>query len=191
VPQILDVCSQSGLVADGDSLNYGVAEISLASLQHVDFLAAEIGGTDCQQATDTYDLYAAHLYDAHRTRNAVALGCGHNSYIHGYTTDQTYAQILAYFAKARATGYSELNLWTVLPSIEVDTTWRHTLNTLIINGAATNGYTVIDVASDPTIGCDLCWQNTTYYDSGVHLTPAGKTIQASYLTPVLQAGGFQ
>lgn len=189
MPQVLSDCSRWGLVTDGDSLQYLVGGVAMATLQPMDFLGAQIGGTDCLDTVSNYDLYGYQGYRSGRLLNLYALGCGHNSYIHGRSAADTYSDMLAVLAKAQATGYTRA-LWTILPSVEVNNTWRAAVNTLIRDGAVANGYTVIDVAADTTIGEDNDWMNLTYYDpDGVHLTTAGRAIQASYLNAVLQAAG--
>lgn len=43
-----------------------------------------------------------------------------------------------------------------------------------------------DVNLDANLGCELCWQNTTWFADGTHMTPAGYARENSvWLTPTL------
>ena len=120
----------------------------------------------------------------------MVLVCGRNNLGSGVSPATTFAQMEAYISAAKATGYTVV-VQTVISSFNVNNTDRATLNTLIRNNAVADGYTVMDVAADPNLGCDLCYLSPVYFLDLVHLTyDAGMPIQAAYLKSTLQSLGF-
>lgn len=163
-----------------------------------------VGGMRCDQRS----LYAPTDVDAHfsttQKYNVVSLNCGINDYKQG-TSDPniTFGKIVSYVRDRKSAGWNYVIVLTVEDDQAVNLgdqtawqTYRHSLNTLIRNGAATYGYVVMDIASDPTMGCDGCALNCTYFlcpggaDSNEHPTVAGNAIFATYLQAVLSSLGF-
>ena len=65
---------------------------------------------------------------------------------------------------------------------------RASLNSLIQSNAAAMGILVADVAADSRIGCDLCYNDTTYFSTDLtHLNDAGYNIVASIAAPVINS----
>lgn len=180
-----------------------------------------LGGTDCIQANTNYagntDLNpptgaaglvplgpqaASLFYNPRRRLNLITLECGVNDYVHGNTAAQAFTGITNFVTAAKATGYTVF-VATLTDSCHIDlgggeTTFRAALNTSIRNGAAGQGYTVVDYAANANIGCDGCSLSTTYFQTpeagcssgGVHLTAAGVAIQAGIMESAMAAAGI-
>lgn len=116
---------------------------------------------------------------------------GVNDALAGSNAAAIYASLLSY-AQGRIAAGHRVAICTELPATSTaanNVTWnttRATLNTSIRNGAAANGYTVIDLAADATIGGNAASDNTTYYNADkLHLTTAGYAIVAGVVATAL------
>lgn len=99
--------------------------------------------------------------------------------------------ILSFVSQAKASGYQVIVL-TMTDAGEPRETFHNQLNPLITGGAAANGYIVADMTSDPFVSCNGCFTNGTYFQSdGVHLTPTGLAVVATYLETALATAGLQ
>lgn len=114
--------------------------------------------------------------------------CGAND-VGANDPNASYASILSWVSAAKATGYSVVVL-TMISKLGGDT-FKNSLNTLILNGAVANGYTVADMTADTHVGCDGCYSNLTYFQAdGIHPTATGESTIAGYLETALQSLGF-
>lgn len=195
----MTVCSDQGILGFGDSLSYTPPPLAVADGMHPsDVFIGSLGGTDCSDQITRYPTYGAPFFTARRSYNVMAFLCGTNDFVHGKSAATAYADLLSTVALAQATGYT-VTVSTIISAERFDTasgrTWRSDINAAILGGAGTHGYTVWDVASDPDLGCDACWQNPTYFNHAetdvVHLTDAGQSIQAGYLKAALLLLGLQ
>lgn len=192
-------CSDQGILGFGDSLSYTPPPLAVAMGMHpTDLFIGSLGGTDCSDQVTRYPTYGAPFYRSRRTYNVMALLCGTNDFVHGKSAATAYADLVTTVGLAQATGYT-VTVSTIISAERFDTVsgraWRSDINTLIRSGAATYGYSVWDVATDPDLGCDNCWSNATYFNHSeadvVHLTEAGQAIQAGYLNTALLSIGLQ
>jgi len=181
-----------------------------------------LGGTTCVQANTNYagntDLNpptggaglvpmgpqaAIAFYNPRRRVNLITLECGVNDYVAGNTAAQAFTGITNFVTAAKATGYTVF-VATLTDSCHIfdggaETTFRAALNTSIRNGAAGQGYTVVDYAANANIGADGASTNLTYFqieptcgngsNEGVHLTAAGAAIQAGIMEAAMTAAG--
>jgi hypothetical protein len=161
-----------------------------------------IGGTDLNPPIGSWPSQAAiSFYNPRRRTQIITLECGVNDWIHGNTAAQAFTGITNFVTAAKATGYTVF-VATLTDSCHIylgggETTFRAALNTSIRNGAAGQGYTVVDYAANTNIGSDGASQNTTYFQTpeggcatgGVHLTAAGVAIQAGIMEAAMTAAG--
>ncbi len=63
------------------------------------------------------------------------------------------------------------------------------MNSSINSNAISEGWAdaVADIGGDTTIGQTGDYSNGTYYSDGIHLTDAGHTIAATYITAAINA----
>jgi hypothetical protein len=177
-----------------------------------------VGGTDCEQAAAGFsggtDLNppsgiggfpsqaALNFYNPRRRVNLITLECGVNDWIHGNTAAQAFTGVTNFVTAAKAAGFTVF-VSTLTDSCHIfegggETTFRAALNTSIRNGAAGQGYTVVDYAANANIGADGANQNSTYFiipdggctSGGVHLQPAGVAIQAGIMEATMTAAGL-
>ncbi len=150
-------------------------------------------GTTCTQMAGSYAAHVGSKYNGAKVGNAASILCGANDYLFGGTAAAAYTQILAWVASAQATGFSPVLVATMIShSGAGGDTFKNTLNASITGGAVANGYTVVDFGADPTMGCDGCFSNTTYFQSGgIHPTAAGDAILSGILQAVLKTAGLQ
>jgi hypothetical protein len=168
----------------------------------VNYIDVAVGGYTCTQranlaAQDVDPHYAAPNYF-----NIVTFQCGINDYKQGTTNATTvYGRITSYVASRKAVGWKVFILTVEddqSPSLGCPCngasaweTFRASLNSQITGGAVANGYSVIDIASDATMGCVGCASNLTYFNSDLeHPTVAGYAIFATYLQAALTGIGF-
>lgn len=124
-----------------------------------------------------------------------------NDYVQGNTAAQAFTGITNFVTAAKATGYTVF-VATVTDSCLIsaggaETTFRAALNTSIRNGAAGQGYTVVDYAANANIGADGASFNLTYFQpdiscgntGGIHLTATGVAIQAGIMESAMIAAG--
>jgi lysophospholipase L1-like esterase len=94
----------------------------------------------------------------------------------GYATNTFYPSLLAYIADARAAGFTHIIVCTGLPRGGWDAIQKGTelaaYNALVRNGAAANGYTVCDRATDPFLGGYTYMGDRTVWQDDVHPTAA-------------------
>jgi len=144
---------------------------------------------------------AIQFYNPRRRTQIITLECGVNDWIHGNTAAQAFTGITNFVTSAKATGYTVF-VATLTDSCHIfegggETTFRAALNTSIRNGAAGQGYTVVDYASNANIGADGASESATYFQTGepgctgggVHLTAAGAAIQAGIMEAAMTAAG--
>ena len=175
-----------------------------------------VGGTDCQQAATSFssglDLNpppgsfpsqaALSFYNPRRRANIVTLECGVNDWIHGNTAAQAFTGITNFVTAAKAAGFVVF-VATLTDSCHInlgggETTFRAVLNTSIRNGAAGQGYTVIDYAANATIGADGASLNATNFQTpepgcasgGVHLMPVAVAVQAGIWETAVAGAGY-
>jgi hypothetical protein len=132
------------------------------------------------------------------------LQCGVNGYVHGHTAAQEFTGITNFVTNAKATGYTVF-VATVQDSCHIfdggaEASFRAALNTSIRNGAAGQGYTVVDYAANANLGADGASTNLTYFqveptcgngsNEGIHFTAAGVAIQASIMEAAMTAAGL-
>lgn len=97
------------------------------------------------------------------------------------------AHLVTHVQQAQAAGLTQIVVGTCLPrkavlfnaNFEVE---RPGLNAAVVAGAATYGYRVADVASDPVLGDVNAPDDTSLYPDKLHLTDLG----ASYASPYFQ-----
>lgn len=122
----------------------------------------------------------------------MSIECAINEYVHVSTDPATiHAALLSYVAAAKALGFANVVVVTMADTALVPFSARSAINALDIADAAGNGYTIADVSSDATMGCNGCGANLTYFQDGTHPTVAGNAILATYLKSALQTIGFQ
>ena len=152
-------------------------------------------GTAVTEMLAQLNLYGPGWYRPETSLNVTSIGGGTNDYIQGKSVAVVYAQLLEFVATSHVMGYQHVIIETVPSATQFNpapgNTWRNDLNAAITGGAVANNYTVSDIASDPIIGCQTCYQNTTYFADGVHFTSAGKLIKAQYMYNALYALGFR
>lgn len=186
-------------VATGDSISAGTNYPTIAwnslTPSIIRFANTATSGYGCSTINSEYTSVVAPFYNSARDRNVVSIMCGAND---GGTPDASYATILLWVAKAKATGYTVIVLTnTSINGMRSDSggpitgdQWMQELATLIRNGAVANGYTVSDVNANATMGCTGCYANTTYFSDGEHPTVAGQNIISPILKSTLQSLGF-
>lgn len=175
---------------------YSSYNINTGQTPQILYFDTAIGGRTCQDRITNGPILVDPFMNSHRKYNIVSFQCGLNDYAGGITNPNTvYASILTYVAARKAAGAGFVIVLT-MEDAQVFTpnstfqTFRSTLNGLIRAGAVANGYTVMDIAADATMGCDGCASNTTYFRDGEHPTAAGYTIFANYLNPILTTIGL-
>jgi lysophospholipase L1-like esterase len=111
---------------------------------------------------------------------------GTNDLVTATTPAATYAYLLTIVSAIKATG-ATIIVFTILPRGDLtDDGLRQAYNTLIIDGATANGYTVANVGVDPLIGIPGAEFNATYYYSDhVHPITAGEMVIVPYLINAL------
>ncbi len=186
------------MAADGDSITAGsgtaapsqtypaVARDSLVA--GTAYSNTAVSGQTCAQIAARYSTSVAPFYASNRARNVASIMCGAND--GGGTAAASYASILSWVSAAKASGYQVIVL-TMLSRVGGDT-FKNALNPLITGGAVANGYTVADAGSDPNLGCDGCYTNSTYFQAdGIHPTVVGEALVATgYYEPALASLGF-
>ena len=127
------------------------------------------------------------LYSPGRPLNIAVVLIGINNLGGGQTPAQVYSQLVAYCQSLQAGGWKVVVC--TLPSADyqgtVEDTSRDTYNSSIRSGWTGFADALADVASDPHLGPDGSYSNTTWYSSDqLHLSDAG---YASVATVVLGA----
>jgi len=176
------------VIWDGDSLTFGSTNsypnqvvTTLSGLK-----VAVSGRTIAQMITDAPTKVDIH-YRPYIPRNVVSFWGGTNDLGQGDSATTTFNRLLSYVSARRAVGW-QVYVKTVTkrgdaPFTAGMETERQSYNTQVINGAAANGYTVLDVASDALLQDT---SNTTYYGADKeHLTTTGYGVVAAYDTAVL------
>jgi hypothetical protein len=175
-----------------------------------------LGGTTCVQAAGNYNsntdlnpgathnygpVAAISFYNPRRRAQVITLECGVNDYVAANTAAQAFTGITNFVTAAKATGYTVF-VATLTDSCHIfdggaETTFRAALNTSIRNGAAGQGYTVVDYAANANIGADGASSNFTYFQQdvscasgGIHLTATGAAIQAGIMETAMTAAGL-
>jgi hypothetical protein len=123
----------------------------------------------------------------------MSIECGSNEIgLGGGTAAGTFSDFLGDLQARQAAGWTNIIVFTMIDRMGVNESIRAAYNALLIGGASTYGYTVADVGSDPNLGCNGCWSNTTYFQAidGVHPTAAGQAVYATYLQVKLGLLGF-
>lgn len=120
---------------------------------------------------------------------AVSLLCGANDALNSVAEATSYANILSWVSSVKAAGYTNVAIGTMI-SLTGQAAFKNTLNADIRNGAAGNGYTVMDFGANANIGCDNCFSSSTYFIDGIHPTQAGANIMGTIAEAVLNGFGF-
>lgn len=170
-------------VADGDSITAGKGApppyTSSLTLNHqADWIIFNLGVSgetlttmiaNAPQAVDT-------KFQA-GNKNIVFIEGGQNDFIAGQTATQVYNSFVTYCSARRAVGWKCVP-WTMISSQTVPTTFRNSVNALLL-ADTTNFDGHVDLTGT-VLGCDLCWQDTTWFQSdGVHPTQLGiSTVEA-------------
>ena len=197
----LDRTNATQVIFDGNSIMDGLwsSGASQASLFEVstnyayNVVSEAIGYYDTEtlnaNAPLVIDAYASNSY----TTQIVALWEIHNSIANrGDTAAQVETALTDYASGRRAAGYKVV-LATCLDSSAIgnggsEDVIRNTVNTWLRANWASIADGLADVASDPTIGCEGCYTNGTYfYSDGIHLTAAGEAIAAPYFQTAIEA----
>ena len=123
---------------------------------------------------------------------AVSLLCGINDFVLlGSSASTAFSSITSWVSTIKAAGYTNVYVATLTSSTPAAAeTYRESLNTLIINGAAGNGYTVIPFGADANMGCHNCYMNTTFFSDGRHPTTLGQQTLGAIVKTTLDGLGF-
>lgn len=187
------------LTVDGDSMVDGLS--ALGPTQTLPALMAKLLGnkwnvSDVSHAGDSIAVLIAGIpavtasYDTHARRNELVAWAGTND---GGNEGDTFAvaagEMQDYFTTVAATGWRltfiaclprAINLGTWNPD---EVTFRTGYNGMMQTWCAAHGVRYLDPGTDSRLSDPA---NRTYFDDGLHLTPAGEQIVADQLYALLK-----
>lgn len=189
-------------VVEGDSITEGATfaqypELGVSGLTYTQYVNVGSPGSTCAQILSRYSSGVGSNYKATYgvSNNVATIKCGVND--HNTTADSPSTvynnYVLPWVVLAKASGFKVMvgTLGSFSTEGAAVSGWRDAYNSLIISGALANGYTIFDFASDPNMGCNGCYSNTTYFSDGIHPTSGGQVIYGAIYKAALQSAGFQ
>ena len=107
----------------------------------------------------------------------------------GFTAAQTFQNILSWVNNMKGTR-CQLFVGTMISRTGGGDADKDALNPLIRAGATQGLYNLIDFASNPLVGADGAYSNTTYFNTGpTHPTNAGQVLLGAEASNVINAYG--
>ena len=182
------------VVCEGDSITAGVkTTFDQATMRQTYELSTKdshyynlgLSGTTAQTRYGARVALWSHVNRTDAATKIAVIWLGTNDLAAGTTGSVTYnSYLLPYIQYVQSLGYTVL-VPTTIPRQALTAPQeaeRITYNGLITGGAATNGYTAIDVTTLTHFQVQADASNSTYYADGIHPTNAGGAILAGYLS---------
>lgn len=173
---LIDGDSQS-VAYNGASLSYGEALDTNLSTNGKDALItnAAVAGQTSAQLLSNYQTHVDDYYNAGISDNVAVILIGVNDPGYGVTVPQIQTNINNAVAISNAKGFRTFVCTQRACNVTYSTI--QALNTSIRNNAASNNYTVIDIANDSRWNFDGAQNNTDYYMADkIHLTDLSHQI---------------
>ena len=169
-------------VLDGDSETYNLCDILTAGVCLYNSPATTTVynvGVNGSTTTQNLTVLQSEVYPMCPVngRCTILEWIGTNDVGLSLTATQSYEQNLAIFRNLRARGWKIL-VGTMMSRTGQDA-FKDALNPLLRSNWSAYADGLIDIAADPTLGCDGCNANTTYMSGGLHFTnQAGVNVVA-------------
>lgn len=172
------------LVVDGNSISIAVAPFLRDSIGICRYTLVGASGQTTVQRTAAAPTSVDTCLRFPFTKNVVYLLEGTND-LGTFGADSCYTHLMTY-ANARISAGFKVVISTVLSRTPSGVragyeTSRDSLNTLLVNTTETNSLKIVNFGQDANLGATLAYLNGTYFSDGIHTTPTGSKLCASYV----------